>query len=54
MGPKFKLISVLRMCDGHAECNVMTPQCHVTISIKINMIFLDLSRLNGVKVYNRK
>jgi len=39
---------------GHAGCNVMTPQCHVTIPLKINMISLDLSRLNGVKLYDRK
>jgi len=28
------------------ESNVMTPQCHVTIPLKIKMIFLDLPRLN--------
>ena len=27
----------------------MTPQCHVMIPLKINMIFLDLSRFNRVK-----
>jgi len=27
---------------------VMTPQCHVTIPLKINMIFLDLPCLNWV------
>ena len=28
---------------------MITPQCHVMIPLKINMIFLDLSRLNRVK-----
>ena len=36
--------------NGHAGCNVMTPQCHVTIPIKINMIFLDIPGLKGLKI----
>ena len=34
---------------GHVGCNVMTPQCHVTNLIIMNMINLDLPYLNGVK-----
>ena len=33
-------------------CKMMTPQCHVTIPIKINLlhVFSDLPCLNGVKL----
>ena len=44
--PEFNYMYVVRTCNGHAGCNVMTPQCHVTIPLKLNMIFLDLPRLN--------
>ena len=27
---------------------MMTPQCHVTIPLKLNMISVDLPRLNGI------
>ena len=45
-------ISVLRMCEWSCG-DVMTPQCHVRIPLEINMIFLDLPHLNGVKFYDR-
>ena len=47
MEPEYKPISVVR--NGHAGCNVMTPQCHVMIPLKINMIFLDLCNISVVK-----
>ena len=29
-----------RACaNGHAGCNAMTPQCHVTMTLKINIFF---------------
>ena len=55
--PKFNSISVVSMCEqscriscddsracvnSHAGYHVMIPQCHVTIPLKLNMIFLDL------------
>ena len=42
--PEFNSISAhVRTVTG--GCNVMAPQCHVTIKLKINKIFFDLPRL---------
>jgi len=41
MAPAFNSIYVVHMCER--SCNVMTPQCHVTILLKIN-ISLDLGK----------
>ena len=42
MAPKLKSISVVACANDHEGCNVMTPQCHVSILLKINMLFIDL------------
>ena len=37
----FNPISSAHCANGYAGCNMMTPHCHVTNPLKINMIYLD-------------